>query len=1158
MVAEQDCADEWECTGLGAALESFKEAEEVVGIIKGMEETIKDTNKHELAVERFKYVLDWYQEQPHLLDPHLESLLGLLVDQIRGETSAPLLHATTQLMAHLFKVRGPKVVVRYLPHEVEDLERVVTVLQEQDHTDVKSWETRYILLLWLSIIVLIPFNMARFDSGEKAPLAERLLSLCKRYLAVRDKCREAAATLVSTFLTRPDTRDTILPAFLDWAVKTFSEEGRSEADITGALMAICAVTKHAKREDMLQYADTVLTRLQASNFKEHPNTNIRKLGLKLVQRLGLIFLKAKVASWRYQRGSRSLAFNLNNEQVKKNGEQEFEGGSEVEEDYDIPDSVEDVIEELLIGLKDKDTIVRWSAAKGVGRVTGRLPKELADEVVGSLVELFSPRETDGAWHGSCLALAELGRRGLLLPTRLGQVVPHVLTALVYDERKGSFSVGSHIRDAACYVCWAFARAYDPLVLQPYVADIASGLLTVTVFDREVNCRRAASAAFQENVGRQGTFPHGIDILTVADYFAVGSRSNSFLVLSVFIAGYEEYSRPLVEHLLNRKVGHWDMSVRELTAKALHNLTSCDSHYVLRHVLPSLLDTATGRDLHLAHGSTLAAGQVLAALSKVASCQGVGLKELIGQELLNKVETLVDKMVEKHKLRGLGGELMRQAVSDFIKNISLSGLPLHGRPVLLVWQGVLEENLATVELSVQQAAVAAIPAFLDQYWVVDGVLDCERRDKLVSCFIGKLSGGEMVRRGFSSALGVLPGSILRGKEEEVIHALIKCSKITEGTEKWAEARRDAVKALGCVVCTAQGWLSHQLVPHVYDCFLLALEDYTVDRRGDTGAWVREAAMGGVEALTLSLLAGGEEKVQATIVSQLMPCLAQQATEKIARTRGHAGKVFTSLLWATAASGRDLPGVPRLQEVRKIFPKEADINWTVESETFPKFVQLLHLSEYSERILLGLIVSIGGLTERLVKNASESMFAQLRLMNTSQLETFASSMLVVFKRHQKVDRVTIPMFKFIDQLLTSSSLENLLENNTNQFSFQLFSLCKAEISKSGDPNKIMSSSDVFCQLLQSADTNTVKKCLVQLSIFLCHKFPRVRKSTAEKMYEALLTFTENEIVPEDDLDAVMELLSDTQWDDSVDTLRPIRNKICEMAGVPAPTVLKKTAE
>ena len=36
------------------------------------------------------------------------------------------------------------------------------------------------------------------------------------------------------------------------------------------------------------------------------------------------------------------------------------------------------------------------------------------------------------------------------------------------------------------------------------------------------------AAFQENVGRQGTFPYGISILTAADYFAVGNRSNVYL------------------------------------------------------------------------------------------------------------------------------------------------------------------------------------------------------------------------------------------------------------------------------------------------------------------------------------------------------------------------------------------------------------------------------------------------------------------------------------------------------------------------------------------------------------------------------------------------------------------------------------------------------
>lgn len=189
-----------------------------------------------------------------------------------------------------------------------------------------------------------------------------------------------------------------------------------------------------------------------------------------------------------------------------------QAGEEEEEDEDEDDFVEDddgweVVEEitqqLLDGLRDKDTVVRWSAAKGVGRVTMRLPSDMGDQVVESVLELFSPTEGDGAWHGGCLALAELARRGLLLPARLPSVVRLITTALLYDVRVGSHSVGAHVRDAACYVTWAFARAYSPDVMQPYVQQIAQGLLTVAVFDREVNVRRAAAAAFQENVGRQG-------------------------------------------------------------------------------------------------------------------------------------------------------------------------------------------------------------------------------------------------------------------------------------------------------------------------------------------------------------------------------------------------------------------------------------------------------------------------------------------------------------------------------------------------------------------------------------------------------------------------------------------------------------------------------
>ncbi len=69
---------------------------------------------------------------------------------------------------------------------------------------------------------------------------------------------------------------------------------------------------------------------------------------------------------------------------------------------------------------------------GIGRVTSRLPREMADEVVSSILELFSIRETDAAWHGGCLSLAELGRRGFLLPSRLPEVVPVVVKVCFWN------------------------------------------------------------------------------------------------------------------------------------------------------------------------------------------------------------------------------------------------------------------------------------------------------------------------------------------------------------------------------------------------------------------------------------------------------------------------------------------------------------------------------------------------------------------------------------------------------------------------------------------------------------------------------------------------------------------------------------------------------
>ena len=59
-------------------------------------------------------------------------------------------------------------------------------------------------------------------------------------------------------------------------------------------------------------------------------------------------------------------------------EDEEDVGGEEELDDDQIEKLEFIIQFLLDGLKDDDSIVRWTAAKGIGRITMRLSADFAD------------------------------------------------------------------------------------------------------------------------------------------------------------------------------------------------------------------------------------------------------------------------------------------------------------------------------------------------------------------------------------------------------------------------------------------------------------------------------------------------------------------------------------------------------------------------------------------------------------------------------------------------------------------------------------------------------------------------------------------------------------------------------------------------------------
>ena len=106
-----------------------------------------------------------------------------------------------------------------------------------------------------------------------------------------------------------------------------------------------------------------------------------------------------------------------------------------------------------------------------------------------------------------------------------------------------------------------------------------------------------------------------------------------------------------------------------------------------------------------------------------------------------------------------------------------------------------------------------------------------------------------------------------------------------------------------------------VPNLYDCYLLALKEYTIDSRGDIGAWVRESAMTGLHTLTnLVFQANFVSVLNEDLMANVIGGIAQQAVERIDGIRAQAGTVFSALIH----SNPPLPNIPYHAELKSIFP------------------------------------------------------------------------------------------------------------------------------------------------------------------------------------------------------------------------------------------------
>ncbi|KAL6062350.1 Tubulin-specific chaperone D [Balamuthia mandrillaris] len=1069
---------------------------------------------------RFSQILEKYQEQPFLLDPHLSAILDSLMNIIREERDRALkveqelaprrmVYAVSPFISHVFglvhtlsTVRGAKTVVKYFPHTVSDLLSTFQYLQlltevekgsqpaptpeklkegeEQELTAGSSsqtsqqqqlWRMRYVLLLWLSVILYLPFDLSTIimpctesssspsgsssaSSSSSSPLVNELLSTGKECLEEAATTRDAAAALLSRLLTRPDVvRMGHLSNFLSWShQRVFLSSSASSSTssqqniflVTGVLTTLSGIFKKGKREELLKEGEMVMLLLGGLKaYGLRGNLLQRKLCIKLMQRLGMTFLRPVVASWRYQRNRKTL---LAGQDASTSGV--VEEVSPEEPAADATEVIEDVLGELLSGLSDKDTVVRWSSAKGIGRITERLPKEMGDDIVQSVFELCSPSENENAWHGACLALAELARRGLLLAEHVRTSIPLIKKALCYDEKRSAKTLGANVRDAACYVCWAFAKAYDPEFVREHVfkdTHLASALLLNALFDRETNCRRAASAALQENIGRLGqitadegkeeNFPHGIAIVRKANFFSLGNIRDSYVKISFNLAKLKSSSendnnvwrRPIIDHLYQHRISHWDARIREYSAASLAELVRLEPSYFVETVLPHLIPLTSSRDLDERHGSILAVASITLSLS--TDTNFVWRQSTSFSSLEADIAAIVPNLTAARLFTGRGGELIRKAVCLLIESVAKASLSLStpaatasssssSRTSLAslrqqrqqkktkrqVYAEVLDECLKhpNEEIS-QDFAVKAFRAFQEAYHV-NGTGE-QWRDKHVLQFVAQLNEADspFVRRGYALALGALPAPLLDTEDGKRCHAVVSAlldncvvsssaaaassaSASSSATDNNTEqpqrppyddvqTRQNAAISLGNLADCLSSAAIRTHFGAIASTLLKALEDYTTDGRGDVGSWVRKAAVNAMVKWTIKVCQLQlEDKVaedlwNAELCKNLMAKLVGQCVEKGDRIRQNAGEAFQQLLYHTRP---EIPFIPHREDLLKLFPiLPTALNWAASSVVYPRAVQLLRYEEYRHEVICSLAVSIGGGTVSVARDAEESL-------------------------------------------------------------------------------------------------------------------------------------------------------------------------------------------
>lgn len=1076
----------------------------------------------EKIVEAFRKATDKYQESPELLDQHLTDVIAYLTSNFSDSNiSANRFHTTFKLLYQLIKVVGFKHITKRFPHEADKLPMIVELLSQEDTHDRSNWQTRFALTVWLSIAILTPFDLKKFDPTNS--LSERILNILCKGLEIHDSCQQVTAYCLAKFLSRPDVHGVHLDSFVNVCMDKLSNiksgragSGQDDISLIGHLRTLAYMFEYVAREHMKQRCDKILSVVGKVDIREINRELVNHIIIKCAQRCGLAFLPSKMSAWRRKRGARALGKLAEASADESAGEQERE--DENEEESSSAERVEAVLSMLFVAAQDTQTRIRWSAAKGIARITNRLSRERATQVVDMVLgSFFDVKSNEFAWHGGCLALAEISRHGSVADEKIAEVLRVIGDAIVYDRIKGSFAIGAHVREAACYVCWAMARTYEDAILEPHIDELSTQLLCTMLFDRELQCRRAASATFQELIGRQGAFSEDkMLILTSVDYHNVGQRHVTYSQLACQVARLDsKYSLAFVHHLLNLKIAHWDIAIRRLAAECVASLMlHVDALEVVDQVLAKLVQMIEQNDdVNAKHGAILGLAQCMRSL--------VPLEHKFSEQIVQSIGSLRQKCDKQLKSKPLVVNFT-EAICQAIVSADVARLQYADTSdTVRQWDALASGALDSDNAELREAGAEALYTLYKTYYAHNKTCQDAILAKLNRALA---SPNESSRCGALCALAKLgrlpalsgacaqqqPGVVQTDADTPDIILTSLVTYIGKATREpapndhvFAQAKADAcdafarfVKALDVsrLICMSQ------MLGAGLDAMLEKTLDFTFDKRGDIGVVVRRAAIRALLELTLHLESIGMRSVLraedrlATLCARVL----QQAVSYNNSTRELAACAFYKLVTSIES---DIPHRNKILQVLRDNNAGSDdvvetCNWRDEST--PIFVRLLTCREYCRDLWAGLVPAIGQPSEMGAKRFREALRAFLiELSEQQQQQEFEFVLSELLETLASEDRLVVPGLIAADYLLT----EGVLCTASSEFQNRLADLCWQKRDKQS-LRVTLSAVRVLCALLQFDEMQP--KCQEYCAAFLANPTAKVRTYAAEQLQASALIY------------------------------------------------------